>query len=192
MEDLTHNFFPFINSHLITISRNKYVIAQEEPVYKISKYVQYNFDKNTFKEFVITPDFHFLSKVINSNHKVLDNKKRAKILYESLYSGIPLYDYENLESFPELYSFLNRKGKTSLVVYGKKNDNYHLHIWENHEAGCTYVIVLDDEITAYHIDEKFHLQLGDSYTYVWFFDNNFVVSNEGDVYSVVLIPFIKC
>jgi hypothetical protein len=180
----SHRIIPFINSHLITISRNKYIIAKENPIYYISKYVQFNFDKNEFKKFSVTSDFHFVSKIIHPDYKILNNKKCTKTLYER----INTYNYENLDYFPELKSFIGENG-IFLNIYGKNEERFNLHICNVNSKGYVYIIVFNHKITAYYIDEIYHLQLGDSRAYVWFFDNNFVVNNTGDVYSVVLIPF---
>lgn len=60
---------------------------------------------------------------------------------------------------------------------------YVLSVWH----GEAYVVSLNNKITAFHIDEVYGLQEGDKQTYVWNFNDNFVVYNDGDVYSVVLV-----
>jgi len=115
-------------------------------------------------------------------------KKRdqTEILYKNKWGEIPIIPYTNLEQFPELNNFFEKvKGKSwfSATIYGNYNEDYSLGVW----ASRAYVVGNDNKITAYHIDESCALQEGDSSTFVWSFDDHFVVYNDGDVYSVVLV-----
>jgi len=185
---MSHTIIPFSRSNLLDIKNNQYIFVQDECYIK-TKLISYDFDSNELSEMKITQSF---SKIfdyydgcikIKQNYKSLDAKEKANIIYESKWGENQTYKYDNIDEYPELKMFLSKsQDRGELKIYGDDN-NYHLDVWHSQ----AYVISLNDEITEFHIDETYMLQEGDCNTFVWNFDDNFVVYNDGDVYSVVII-----
>jgi len=118
---------------------------------------------------------------INRKYESFDNGKLIKVFLELKYREILIPNYENINEHPELKIFLSKpQPHSNLKIY---DHDYHLDVW----YGQAYVISLNNKVTAFHIDETKSLQEGDSNTFVWNFNNNFVVYNDEDVYSVILI-----
>lgn len=174
---MSHRIIPFTCSNLITINKNLFTILKEEPLYTPSKLVQYDFDDGSLTESdpiqARSQDWH-----------VLDSRPTTNVLYRCSWLNAPVHNYENLDDYPELKIFFEKENNSpDLVIYGENYESYQLHVWHNQ----AYIVSLNDEITAYLIDETYYLQSGDMNTYVWFFNDNFVVYNDGDVYSVILV-----
>lgn len=181
---MSHTIIPFSRSNLLVIKNNQYIFVQDE-CYTKNKIISYDFNTKEIDEIKITKPFcSFFNECIDMTTKYIsfDAKEKANMVYAS-YNGVsPTYKYENIDKYPELKIFLSKsQSYGDLKIYG--NDNYHLDVWHSQ----AYVISLNNEITAFHIDESYSLQEGDCDTFVWNFDDNFVVYNDGDVYSVIII-----
>lgn len=122
---------------------------------------------------------------VKRQYEVLDARPQMSIVHQNPYGKRPNRTYENLDEYPELKHFLENfePNRQSLEVYGTPGSRYTVEVWNS----CAYVISEDDRITAYHINDKYELQSGDSKTYVYNLNDSFAVYNDGDVYSVVLI-----
>ena len=185
---MSHTIIPFSRSNLLDVNNNQYILVQDE-CYTKNKLISYDFNTNELSEMKITKPF---SSVFNNHDGCIEitrkynsfcAKENANIIYKSAWREDPTYEYENIEQYPELKIFLSKtQDHGNLRIYGN-DDNYHLDVWHDQ----AYVVSLNDKITAFHIDETYSLQEGDSNTFVWNFDNNFVVYNDGDVYSVIFV-----
>lgn len=186
---MSHTILPFAHSQLVTIDNSKFLIEKEEPVYTPSEIIIYDFATKTQETLKIPDSFskYFDYDVISvkQNHELFNKLTKCPILHQSDYYQAPQPLYDNLESFPELANFFKKFNpiRPNYISYGEIDKTFKLEIW--HESA--YIVVSDSKITAYHINEEYELQSGDSCTYVWHFNNNFVVYNDGDVYSVVII-----
>jgi hypothetical protein len=186
---MSHTILPFAHSNLVTIDYNKFLIEKEEPVYTASELVIYDFSTKTQETMKIPKSFagyfDYSTIIVKQNFDLFGKLPKCTILYKSDYYDHPQPKYDNLKDFPELETFFNSFNpvRPNHVSYGEKDKIFKLEVW--HE--CAYVVVRDSKITSYHINAEYDLQSGDSCTYVWHFNNNFVVYNYGDVYSVVII-----
>jgi hypothetical protein len=185
---MSHSIIPFSSSNLLEIKNDQYILIQDES-YTKTKLISYDFDTNELSEMKITKPFSAVFNDYNGPIQIItkygsfSKKERANIEYESDWGENPTYEYENINDYPELKIFLAKsQDHGHLKIYGNDN-NYHLDVWHSQ----AYVISLNDKITAFHIDETYMLQEGDCNTFVWNFDDNFVVYNDGAVYSVVII-----
>lgn len=193
---MSHSIIPFARSNLLNIENAQYIFIQDE-CYTKNKLISYDFNTNELNEMKITKSFSSVFNnydgpiQIKTNYESFDNKEQADILYESVWGENPVHQYENIDEYPELKIFLAApQNHGHLKIYGEdddpnhpENDNYHLDEWHSQ----AYVVSLNNKITAVHIDETYELQEGDSNTFVWNFDDNFVVYNDGDVYSVIIV-----
>lgn len=130
-------------------------------------------------------------------HKNLDLYPDLKNLLETRgrNNSVDIYNivnkfYKNLDYYPDL-----GKKFLTLTIESQSQPSYHsIDMYENEGPykidvwyDQIYIVRLDNNITSYHINSDYELQKGDCGTCVWEFNNNFVISNDGDVSSVLLI-----
>ncbi len=197
---MSHKITPYANSKLmyIDMSDGMCMIKRDEPIYSPSSIVTYdlkngascevkiNKDVKLFTDFLVDITWrvketdNFALTQTHSKHPLL-----CKRVHKSTFKEIPNPAdwFTNLMEFSELNIFLsNIKGSQNLSVYSNE-DAYQLSVWHDR----AYVISREEEITSFHIDPDFNLQEGDNSTTVYTLNDNFIVYNDGDVYSVVIL-----
>jgi hypothetical protein len=187
---MSHSIIPFTHSNIYSgdFSDKKFYILKEEPVYKPKELFYYSFKQYpyTFSKMDIADGFgaYFSYNSGKSLNMQKRGNKDAQVLYESGWRKQSTHSYSNLNEYPELKNYLEIFNDVpSLTIYGETQTGYQLSVW-NSQA---YVVTLSDKVTSYHIDLDYNLQEGDHATRVIILDDNFIVHNDGDVYSVVMI-----
>lgn len=182
---MSHTIIAFPNSELATIEDDTFIFTTEDPVYTVSSLTSYDFKTAKLNQV----KWPFGDIDLPRHYNVISARKRTDELASYSRWDKPserknLPKYSNLHLYPELDAFLKSPTDTfNYISYGDKDGDYQLDVWHDQ----AYVVRSGNEVTATHIDTSYGLQEGDSYTFVWSFDGNFAVYNEGDVYSVVLI-----
>jgi hypothetical protein len=182
--------FPASNIYIGDLYQKKFYIVKEEPVYKPKElfFCNFNQDPHTYSKMNIPEGFETYFSY-NAGKSLCQEMLRCKdttLLYDSEDSEDenPTHNYSNLNEFPELKKYFKIKPLSArLRLYGQSDGGYQLAVWNNQ----AYVVSLGNNVTSYHIDLDYKLQGGDDSTRVVILGDHFIVHNDGDVYSVVMI-----